>query len=117
MEGYFTEPDDILEGEEAMDETLEEYFDDEFLEEVDEEYLDGEGEEGIEEEEDVVNAKDSDSSEPSASEDTVVGVLEVSELNEEGEEPVLVREDEENDVLGVEDGLGGQFLSKLFGGH
>lgn len=77
---------EVLEGEsEVLEETVEDIFDE------------------------VVDEGDWDSD----STDTVVGELEVSELNEE---PVLVREDEENNVLGVEDGLGGQIMSKLFGG-
>jgi len=77
---------EVAEGEsEVLEETVEDIFDE------------------------VVDEGDWDSD----STDTVVGELEVSELNEE---PVLVREDEENNVLGVEDGLGGQIMSKLFGG-
>ncbi|CAJ1960458.1 unnamed protein product [Cylindrotheca closterium] len=49
--------------------------------------------------------------------DAVVGEFEVSELNQldAAEEPVLIREDEVTNVLGVQDGTGQSFFSKLFG--
>jgi len=95
----------LEEGAEIMEETLEDVLDqvDEIVEETRTESMEDEMEE--EGEEDVTVS----------SEDTVVGELEVTELNEADEEPVLVREDEENNVLGVEDGIGQQMFSKLFG--
>lgn len=95
--------DEVLEeGEEIMEETLEDVLDevDAIIEETRAGSMDGE----------VDEAMDFDST------DTVVEEpLEVNWFEEDLDSPVLVREDEENNVLGVEDGMGGQFFSKLFG--
>lgn len=107
-----TDSEDVLEeGAEIMQETLEDVLDevDEIVEESRAESMeeemngDAEGVAAISQEDD------------NSSEDTVIGELEVSELNTMDGEPVLIREDEENNVVGVEDGFGEQFFSKLFG--
>lgn len=106
-----TDSEEILEeGAEIMEETLEDVLD-----EVDEIFEESRAESMEEEMNGDAEGIPAISQDDNSSEDTVVGELEVSELNTMDEEPVLIREDEENNVVGVEDGFGEQFFSKLFG--